>query len=190
MVTQAWELAGWWTATIGFGAGATFMFLLDHFATHIRFWEKEIRGSQITELSITPVEFHPGRHRYGSFRHQDLILDTKLVNTGMLLAIGITLHNLPEGIAVGAGYVLSRLFDRKGWSKKQRIFTGLGKIFSLVCLVLIILTPLNACSIVFNPGLLIYSIGLPGLLEMSGKTGKLSSLSKFLLEIKNQTGAA
>jgi ZIP family zinc transporter len=105
LVKQAWELAGWLTATVGFGVGATFMFLLDHFAPHIRFGEKEIRGSHTTELSITPVEFHPGRHRYGWFRSQDHNLDTKLVNTGMLLAVGITLHNLPEGIAVGAGYL-------------------------------------------------------------------------------------
>ena len=27
------------------------------------------------------------------------------MNTGLLLAVGITLHNLPEGIAVGAGYL-------------------------------------------------------------------------------------
>jgi zinc transporter, ZIP family len=103
LVNQAWELAGWLTATIGFGAGATFMFLLDHFAPHIRFGEKEIRGSKIIEPYVTPVEIHPGRHRHGWFRRQDHILDTKLVNTGLLLAVGITLHNLPEGIAVGAG---------------------------------------------------------------------------------------
>ena len=29
LVNEAWELAGVWTATIGFGAGAVFMFLLD-----------------------------------------------------------------------------------------------------------------------------------------------------------------
>jgi ZIP family zinc transporter len=105
LVNQAWELAGWSTATIGFGSGATFMFLLDHFAPHIRFGEKEIRGAQKNEHAVPPVDIHPGRHRYGWFRRQDRVLDTKLVNTGMLLAVGITLHNLPEGIAVGAGYL-------------------------------------------------------------------------------------
>jgi len=77
LVNQAWEQTGWVIATIGFGAGATFMFLLDHSAPHIRFGEKEIRRSQNTELSIPPVEIHPGRHRYGWFRRQDRILDTK-----------------------------------------------------------------------------------------------------------------
>ena len=32
-------------------------------------------------------------------------VDRKLVNTGLLMALGIALHNLPEGIAVGAGYL-------------------------------------------------------------------------------------
>jgi len=105
LVNQAWELAGWVTATVGFSIGATFMFLLDYFAPHIRFGEKEIRGLQKNELPIPRVEMHPGRRRHGWFRRQDHALDMKLVNTGMLLAVGVTLHNLPEGIAVGAGYL-------------------------------------------------------------------------------------
>ncbi len=39
--------------------------------------------------------------------------------------------------------VVRRLFDRSGWSVRQRAFTILGKAFSLACLVLIILTPLK-----------------------------------------------
>ena len=39
--------------------------------------------------------------------------------------------------------VVIRLFDRSGWSARQRLFTILGKVFSLACLVLIILTPLK-----------------------------------------------
>ena len=32
-------------------------------------------------------------------------MDAKLISSGLLLAIGISLHNLPEGISVGAGYM-------------------------------------------------------------------------------------
>jgi ZIP family zinc transporter len=32
-------------------------------------------------------------------------LDPALLHAGTLLALGITLHNIPEGIAVGAGYM-------------------------------------------------------------------------------------
>jgi ZIP family zinc transporter len=105
LVKQAWDLAGPWTATIGFGIGATFMFLLDHFAPHIHFGEKEILGKKDQITIKAPIEITRGRHRFGQLHRQNQILDQKLVNTGMLLAIGITLHNLPEGIAVGAGYL-------------------------------------------------------------------------------------
>ena len=59
--------------------------------------------------------------------------------------------------------VVARLFDRSGWSPKQRGFTIAGKVFSLACLVLIILTPLKLHSGVFIVGLVLYAIGLVGL---------------------------
>ena len=105
LVDQAWASGGPWVATVGFGAGAIFMFLLDHFAPHIRFGEKEVRGNTAPPRSQTGVEAHSGRHRFGRIWRQNQVLDRKLVNTGLLLAVGITLHNLPEGIAVGAGYL-------------------------------------------------------------------------------------
>ncbi len=105
LVDRAWEMAGPWIATIGFGLGATFMLLLDHFAPHIRFGEKEVRGiSTPSEPPCRGGGFRRGRG-YGWMRRQGQAVDTKLGNTGLLLAIGITLHNLPEGIAVGAGYL-------------------------------------------------------------------------------------
>lgn len=105
LVNEAWLLAGPWTATIGFAVGATFMFLLDHFAPHIRFGEKEVRGSQPVTPDTPPGYPHFGRRRFGHRRWEGQNLDFRLVNTGLLLAVGITLHNLPEGIAVGAGYL-------------------------------------------------------------------------------------
>jgi protein-S-isoprenylcysteine O-methyltransferase Ste14 len=59
--------------------------------------------------------------------------------------------------------VVSRLFSRSGWSVKQRVFTIIGKVFSLACLILIILTPLKINSSVFIVGLILYAIGLAGL---------------------------
>jgi len=60
--------------------------------------------------------------------------------------------------------VVSRLFDRSGWSVKQRVFTIMGKVFSLACLILIVLTPLKFNSGAFIAGLIVYAIGLIGLL--------------------------
>jgi ZIP family zinc transporter len=105
LVNEAWEQAGFLTATIGFAAGAFFMFFLDFLTPHIRFGEAEIRGKEIT--ADPPQDFcpHPRRHRLGRFRQHNHITDRRLLRTGILLAIGITIHNIPEGIAVGAGYM-------------------------------------------------------------------------------------
>jgi len=59
--------------------------------------------------------------------------------------------------------VVSRLFDRSGWDKKQRLFTIVGKVFSLVCLALIVLTPLKVNPYLFIAGLVLYIFGIIGL---------------------------
>jgi protein-S-isoprenylcysteine O-methyltransferase Ste14 len=59
--------------------------------------------------------------------------------------------------------VVSRLFDRSGWSVKQRVFLVAGKVFSLACLILIIFTPLKINSSIFIVGLILYAIGVAGL---------------------------
>lgn len=56
--------------------------------------------------------------------------------------------------------VVARLFDRSGWSLKQRVFTVLGKLFALACLVLIVLTPLKIGAWTLAPGLALYAAGL------------------------------
>ncbi len=134
LVPKALEQSGWVTATIGFALGAVFMFVLDHLIPHIRFGEKEIREQFDIEVNgnITGGGLAPGDHTccdskglgkdckchqqgkqkskkrsFFALRSKDESkgVDRKLVNTGLLMAIGIALHNLPEGIAVGAGYL-------------------------------------------------------------------------------------
>lgn len=105
LVNEAWELQGYVTATIGFSAGATFMLVLDMLMPHIRFGERE------TALFEKPInqdidqEPCPRGRRRGRRHHGNRIIDQGLLKTGTLLAIGITIHNIPEGIAVGAGYM-------------------------------------------------------------------------------------
>ena len=60
--------------------------------------------------------------------------------------------------------VVTRLFDRSGWDKKQRTFTVIGKLFSLACLILIILTPLKIGSSALVMGTILYTLGLVGLI--------------------------
>jgi len=111
LVNEAWEMAGPWATTLGFSIGAIFMFLLDHFAPHIRFGEREIRGSaKSTAGQNRKARGFIRRHGQKTTSPNEQTVDLNLVNTGLFLAIGITLHNLPEGIAVGAGYLHSPQF--------------------------------------------------------------------------------
>jgi ZIP family zinc transporter len=105
LVNEAWRLKGFWTATMGFGAGAFFILLVDILVPHIRFEEMETRGVERTAEQEMDTRPYPGRHRYGRTHTHTRIVDPRLFKTGILLAVGITIHNLPEGIAVGAGYM-------------------------------------------------------------------------------------
>jgi protein-S-isoprenylcysteine O-methyltransferase Ste14 len=60
--------------------------------------------------------------------------------------------------------VRARLLDRSLWTRKQALITTIGKAFSLVCIVLVILTPLKIGSLVFYAGMVIYALGLAGLI--------------------------
>jgi ZIP family zinc transporter len=110
LVSHAIALTGVWIATIGFTLGASFMLLIDMATPHIRFGEKEFDGfgkEKETETE-TPIEKH-GRfgHRRRGWRWQDeslRITDKGLFKSGLLVALGIAIHNTPEGFAVGAGY--------------------------------------------------------------------------------------
>jgi len=104
LVNEAWELAGFATATIGFAAGALFMFALDVTIPHIRFGEEEVTHHAESEATEKISTQHHGTHRFGQSRNHTHI-DQGLLKSGILIAIGITIHNIPEGIAVGAGYM-------------------------------------------------------------------------------------
>ena len=60
--------------------------------------------------------------------------------------------------------VVARLYnyDRSSWSKMQRAFYIMGKLLALVCLVLIIFTPLKIRANIFIPGIILFALGLTG----------------------------
>lgn len=88
-------------------------------------------------------------------------LEIGWLNGWILLALEFLIQGLL--LLIFSKDVVSRLFDRSGWNKKQRSFTIIGKVFSLACLILILLTPLNINSGVFIMGLFLYTIGITGL---------------------------
>jgi ZIP family zinc transporter len=93
------------------------MFLLDFFTPHMRFGEAEVRGKETVPEPCPCPDDKPHRARwnrvdwgrFGRYRRHSIrsnrITDPRLLRTGLLLMVGITLHNIPEGIAVGAGYM-------------------------------------------------------------------------------------
>jgi ZIP family zinc transporter len=105
LVNEAWELQGFVTATVGFSAGSVFMLMLDILIPHIRFGERETTLFEKPVVQDVDQESHFWRRRRGHQHHGGRVVNQQLLKTGTLLAIGITIHNIPEGIAVGAGYM-------------------------------------------------------------------------------------
>lgn len=74
----------------------------------------------------------------------------------LILVEGLSLVIFPKD-------VVGRLFDRSSWDNQQKTFTVIGKLFSLACLILIVLTPLKTGSAAFITGTTLYTLGLVGL---------------------------
>lgn len=89
-------------------------------------------------------------------------LEIRWLNGWILLCLlclieGILLWVFPKD-------VVARLFDRSGWSRMQRALFSIGKLLALVCLVLIIFTPLKIGANVCIIGTVLYTLGLVGLI--------------------------
>lgn len=81
------------------------MLFIDISVPHVRFGESETQASEAALEQADDASFHPGRRRRRRFRSETRIVDPQLFRSGVLLLIGIAIHNIPEGFAVGAGYV-------------------------------------------------------------------------------------
>jgi ZIP family zinc transporter len=75
LMSEALRISGLLSAALSFVAGSLLMFFLDFVLPH-RFFSVEEKG----------------------------VIDGRFVRSGILIAIGISLHNFPEGIAVASGY--------------------------------------------------------------------------------------
>jgi ZIP family zinc transporter len=74
LLSDSIRISGLFPAAVGFIAGSLMLFILDFLLPHIHI---------VSEKGV---------------------IDTKMLRTGTLIAIGISLHNLPEGVAVASGY--------------------------------------------------------------------------------------
>lgn len=116
LLPEAGMLGNHTTTVIGFVLGAGLMALLDVILPHMH---KDLQTPESGVVgSFTPAQVQPacaadsegskGRHRRGmrcgrtgDFERCQL---QNMLHCGLFLAIGIALHNLPEGLAIGAGY--------------------------------------------------------------------------------------
>ncbi|MGC9350321.1 MAG: methyltransferase family protein [Anaerolineae bacterium] len=81
--------------------------------------------------------------------------------------VALALLGLTDGVLflVFPKDVVERLFDRSGWTQRQVVLTVLSKLCAVVCLVLLILTPLKVGSPVFFIGMGVVAVGLGGLVK-------------------------
>jgi protein-S-isoprenylcysteine O-methyltransferase Ste14 len=56
-------------------------------------------------------------------------------------------------------------YDRSRWSRKERIFFAMGKALALVCMILIVLTPLRIGSYLLIIGSIMFALGLAGFIS-------------------------
>jgi hypothetical protein len=85
------------------------------------------------------------------------------LNGGLLLAL-LVLTDAILFLAFQRG-VVTRLFDRSGWTPRQRAMAALGKLLALVVVLMILFTPLKLGSIVFFVGSGLVGLGLIALVK-------------------------
>lgn len=61
--------------------------------------------------------------------------------------------------------VVTRLFDRSGWTRRQVVLTMIGKLLALVTVLMIIFTPLKLESPILMIGMALVGLGLIGLVK-------------------------
>lgn len=116
LLPEASDLGNHTTTVLGFVLGAGLMALLDVVLPHLH---KDLRtpegsaasslGCVVEQPACSAGDGHgKGRRRRGAHcdRHSSFEIGQlrNMLHCGLFLAIGIALHNLPEGLAIGAGY--------------------------------------------------------------------------------------
>ena len=84
------------------------------------------------------------------------LLNGWLFFAGYLVVFGITMFSFSKPVR-------ARLYDRSLWTKKHRILSAIGKLFSLSNMVLFVLNPLRFDSPYFILGVILWALGLIGL---------------------------
>ncbi len=95
LLVESLDLTSYLHVTIAFTAGAVIMMVIDLFLPHMELGKRE-NGV----LTARPQRYF---HYFEPTRN-NLHVNSRLRQSGLLILIGVTLHNLPEGFIVSAGY--------------------------------------------------------------------------------------
>jgi ZIP family zinc transporter len=103
LLQQGIEETGFALAYLAFFGGMAVMFLIDVLIPHIHMGERHDAGGE-TRACRLPEPEGLGRHgrRHRDARHGEMHRD-RLLQTGLLVALGIGVHNFPEGITSFVG---------------------------------------------------------------------------------------
>lgn len=94
---------GFALAYLAFFGGMAMMFLIDALIPHIHMGERHDAEAEARACPTPDPEEH-GRHRYRhGAGHGGGVNPGRLLKTGLLVALGIGVHNFPEGITTFAG---------------------------------------------------------------------------------------
>ena len=96
LLIEAIDLTSYLNVTLAFATGSIVIMIIDLFLPHMELGKRE-DGFLGSDRS---------RHRfqYHSEKREDIDNNSKLLQSSLLILIGITLHNIPEGVIVSAGY--------------------------------------------------------------------------------------
>ena len=100
LLHEAFKQIGYVNANVGFFIGIAFIALIDIFIPH-EYKQEHATDSVLPLMKDTinqtePVNSHRGHHRFRG----GAVKTSQLKRAGMLTAIGIAIHNFPEGLAV------------------------------------------------------------------------------------------
>jgi len=97
------EAIGFGPAHLAFIGGMVAMFLVDALIPHEYMAESHRTEERTCKGRLRETEpfggTHPGRHRWGRQRRRN----GQLLKTGLFVALGIGIHNFPEGMAIFTG---------------------------------------------------------------------------------------
>ena len=96
LLIEAIDLTSYLNVTLAFATGSVLIMIIDLLLPHMELGKRE-DGALSSERPRR-------RFRNRGEGREDLYVNSKLRQAGLLILIGITLHNIPEGVIVSAGY--------------------------------------------------------------------------------------